>query len=375
MITQKNLISFLGKLAAMTVVFLLTFTLTAVSYGAKPSCPGHPSCKDDPVDPDGPIQLGPGDDIWPTVTGDDNTGDDTVFGGDGSDLIYGGEGSDELAGEAGNDLLDGQDGDDRLNGGDGSDILLGGNGNDHLYVDGTENDDFADGGEGHDYLHLSFLDNVYVEFEDPTDPDSLGYYSGSFYVKKVGTIKVYGEFKNIEFIYGSTLDGEYHGNDLANTIWGHEGNDVIFGYGGDDYLRGGGMTLSHTDHVGDFIDGGEGNDRISGLIGDDYIIGGPGDDDILMGTNGGHDIVEDFEKGDGTRRGDKIFLYNSNVCWPDLTVTAIDYGGNEEIADTKVAWKVKNTTPSITLLDFPANNLSASDFDFEMDYSPYTGCP
>jgi Ca2+-binding RTX toxin-like protein len=329
-----------------------------------PKCTGT-----DPID--GPIQLGSGDDIWP-AEGDDNTGDDIVFGGDGSDVIYGGEGSDELAGEAGNDWLEGQDGDDRLNGGDGSDTLMGGNGNDHLYVDGSENGDFSDGGNGHDYLHLSFLDNVYVEFEDPTDPDSLGFYSGSFYVKKVGTITVQGKFKNIEFIYGSTLDGEYHGNDLANTIWGHEGNDVIFGYGGDDYLRGGGITLSQTDHVGDFIDGGEGNDRISGLIGDDYIISGPGKDEIWINDNGNHDIVTDFETGN-----DKIIIYNSNICWPDLAVTAIDSDNDGNEDDTLVAWQVRNASASVTLLNFVADQLSADDFVFEVEgeIPTYSGCP
>ena len=209
-------------------------------------------------------------------------------------------------------------------------------------------------------------------FEDPTNPDSLGFYSGSFYVKKVGTITVHGEFKNIEFIYGSSLDGEYYGNDLANTIWGHEGNDVIFGYGGDDYLRGGGMTLSHTDHVGDIIDGGEGNDRISGLIGDDYIIGGPGDDEIWINDNGNHDTVEDFGTG-----GDKIVIYNSNICWPDLTVTAINADDDGNLDDTLVAWKVKNKSTSITLLDFVASELRADDFVFEVEgeIPTYSGWP
>jgi len=79
--------------------------------------------------------------------------------------------------------------------------------------------------------------------------------------------------------------------------------------------------------------------------------------------------VEDFET------GDKLFIYNSNICWPDLTVTAVD-SNNDGIEDTKVAWKVKNASMSITLLNFTASNLSESDFDFEQDSIPlYSGCP
>jgi Ca2+-binding RTX toxin-like protein len=337
---------------------------------AKVDCdkrPDHPACADTD---DGTVQLGSGDDVWPGA-GDDNTGDDVVFGGDGWDEIFGGQGNDDLYGEAGNDYLDGQAGDDRLNGGDGVDDLYGGVGNDQFYVDGSDNGDFADGGEGYDSLYLDFLDTVTVWFENPDDPDSVGVYRGSYYVKRAGTFEVEGYFKNIEFLYGSTLDGIYHGNNLANTIWGREGNDTIYGYGGDDYLRGGGMTLSQTDHIGDYIDGGEGNDRINGMIGDDYIIGGPGHDEIWIHDNGNHDTVEDFEI------GDKIVIYNSNICWPDLTVTTVDSGGDENVADTLVAWRVKNKSNSITLLDFPLSQLSKDDFVFEVEgeIPTYSGCP
>ena len=338
---------FLKPLTIVLAIALLA--LASISgFAKKPTCPGHPSCGDTD---NGVVQLGPLSDTWPTDTGDDNTGDDIVFGGGGEDIIYGGEGNDELSGESGDDWLEGQDGDDRLNGGDGVDTLLGGNGRDRMYVDGSEFGDFADGGADRDSLHLSFLDNVYVEFEHSVNSRPRGYYSGSYYVKNEGIRFVEGEFANIEFIYGSQLDGEYHGNDLANTIWGNEGNDKIYGYGGDDYLRGGGMTLSHTDHVGDFLDGGEGNDRLSGLIGDDYIIGGPGNDEIWINDNGNHDVVEDFET------GDLIVIYNSNICWPDLTVTTVDSDGDGADDDTRVAWRVRKSQTSITLLNFDSSLL------------------
>ena len=360
-------------MAFVAMLFCVAFAVTDVA-AKKPTCPGHPSCGDTT---DGPVQLGPDDDVWPVDTNAENDGDDIVYGGDGNDHIYGGLGNDDLGGEAGNDTLDGGDGDDGLNGGDGADNLYGGNGNDRMYVNGDGSEsceppdscDFADGGDGRDSLYLSFLDDVLVVFEDSTDDSSRGSYSGSYYVKKVGTIFIEGEFKNIEYISGSALDGEYHGNELANRIAGHEGNDIIYGYGGDDELFGGGLLLSHTTHIGDYINGGEGNDRIYGYHGDDYIVGGSGSDKLFFRQNGDHDIVEDFEA------DDKIVIYNSNICWPDLTITTIDFY-NDGIEDTKIAWKVKKASMSITLLNFSKDMLSASDFDFEQDSIPlYSGCP
>lgn len=350
----------LKPLALVLSILLLTLIYSFPSVAGKPTCPGHPSCKDTT---DGPIQLGPWNDIWPD--GVSNDGDDTVLGGDGDDKIYGGFGNDDLRGEAGKDTLEGEDGDDRLFGGDGVDTLRGGGGNDYMNLGGSEDGDRADGGAGYDSLDLRFFDNVTVHYEEtPDDPNSWGSYDGSFYEKNVGTIWVHGEFKNIETINGSTMDGFYYGNNLANKIYGHEGNDMIYGFGGDDVLIGGGTTLSHNikpEHIGDYINGGDGNDTISGRGGDDYIIGGPGDDDIYSREGGGHDVVEDFEAGE-----DRIRIYNSFTCFPDLEISLIDEDGLGGENDTQIAWGKRKDFATITLLNF-TEVLVESDFIFNGD--------
>ena len=90
-------------LLTATVICCFIFVSTTVS-AKKP-------VKPPPYYPVGSIQLGSGDDIWPGP-GDDNFGDEDVFGGDGDDIISGGPGDDNLYGESGEDVLDGEDGND-----------------------------------------------------------------------------------------------------------------------------------------------------------------------------------------------------------------------------------------------------------------------
>ena len=90
------------RTAVISVFFFVGFISSVTGLAAKPGCPGHPSCKDDAGS--GDIQLGSGNDVWPGP-GDDNSGDDTVLGGDGNDVISGGDGNDILQGQAGDDEL------------------------------------------------------------------------------------------------------------------------------------------------------------------------------------------------------------------------------------------------------------------------------
>lgn len=80
-------------------------------------------------------------------------GFDTLYGGAGNDLLHGGAQDDQLSGEAGNDTLNGNAGFDLLFGGSGADILRGGDGNDTLHggPEGTEADTLV-GGTGDDLL-------------------------------------------------------------------------------------------------------------------------------------------------------------------------------------------------------------------------------
>ena len=82
-----------------------------------------------------------------------DSGDDTIYGGDGADRIYGGRGEDYLDGEGGNDFLYGGAEDDRLVGGGDADHLDGGTGNDHLL--GGGGNDVIDGGDGTDTLDFA----------------------------------------------------------------------------------------------------------------------------------------------------------------------------------------------------------------------------
>jgi Ca2+-binding RTX toxin-like protein len=353
--------------------FLIVFTLglafgyAVPGWGAKPTCPGHPSCND----PDDSIQLGAGNDVWPG-TSDDNSGDDTVLGGDGDDTISGGQGNDDLNGQSGDDLLYGEDGADDLDGGDGYDQLFGGAGSDHLridfsgvIIDGVELGDYADGGisqnengkEHRDYLHLTHLDVVEVMYDDP-GTGAAGAYLG-FYKQKGkngGTKKIAGEFRNILFIYGTNGADYFVGNDLENEIWGYDGEDIMYGMGGNDSLRGGGET------GGDYLNGGDGDDSITGLGGDDYIVGGTGNDKIWIKESHENDAMEDFTQGE-----DRLFLYNTDVCFPDLQISVVDWHGDGSNDDTRIYFGEKNYNASITLLDTPELVLTAADFDFEVD--------
>jgi hypothetical protein len=90
----------------------------------------------------------------------EDTGNDTIVGGDGHDVltgagggdrIEGGAGDDQIDGGAGDDLLAGVAGHDLLDGGAGNDVLTGGAGDDVLRV--FNGRDTADGGAGNDEIY------------------------------------------------------------------------------------------------------------------------------------------------------------------------------------------------------------------------------
>ncbi|MFE7440935.1 calcium-binding protein [Streptomyces chartreusis] len=122
------------------------------------------------------VDLGTGNDVWTSDTGqrvDGSTvtggmGDDVIAvggygsssGGDGTDtlsaggggeILQGGADNDVLRGGAGEQILKADDGDDTVYGGDGNDELFGGKGNDLLY--GNAGDDTMWGNSGDDKLY------------------------------------------------------------------------------------------------------------------------------------------------------------------------------------------------------------------------------
>ncbi len=349
------------RLALVTMLFSLVFVVTNAT-AKKPVKPPKPP----PDDIDGPIHLTSGNDTWPGV-GIDNSGEDEVYGGDGNDIIEGGLGDDDLNGESGEDILYGEGGNDSLDGGPGYDLLFGGPGDDRFYlpVFGDTEMDFADGGGGSDILRLNTLESVDLDVR-------TGLYTGHYFVvdKRTTTkVSVSGEFNNIERFLCATRGGTYHGDELDNVFLGYGGENVMYGHGGNDQLTGG-----FADSGSDYLNGGDGDDQLQGVYGDDLLYGGSGKDIIYIRKGLGHDVMEDFTKGDDT-----ISIFNSDVCFQDLHMSLIDAGGDSTKGDTYITWPVKRklNTVSITLLDVEPQDLSETDFDFTWDpLSGYSSdCP
>lgn len=211
-------------------------------------------------------------------------GHDVIEGGDGNDVLRGGSGVDRIIGGAGDDYIEGGDGDDYgiwytevanggLFGGLGNDTIVGGAGADLAY--GQEGDDLFvidedggdvwdrfDGGEGRDTItYANFTAGVSIDLS--VKPFSA----------EPQTAYQYGDlFTSIEDVIGSAFADTLTGDEVANRIYGMQGNDILSGGLGDDTL-----------------DGGEGNDRLSGGEGADTLIGGTGDDIIYGGT--GNDVL------------------------------------------------------------------------------------
>lgn len=79
-------------------------------------------------------------------------------------------------------------------------------------------------------------------------------------------------------VTGSTISERILGNDGQDSISGGEGNDSLFGGKGNDQLF-----------------GDAGDDFLSGDMGIDTLTGGQGSDTFALSTDGGLDIIIDFE--------------------------------------------------------------------------------
>lgn len=251
-----------------------------------------------------------------------NDGDDSVFGGSldaSGDIFVGGDGNDVIGGAAGNDFLigdsaygnptapdagaAGDDGSDEIFGGIGDDIIIGGsatgmtlggtiNGSPNVdtgltfgytgTVEGTAAD-ILWGGEGNDSVLGAGGD------------DKIGLGIGNDYAEGgAGSDTIYGS-DGMDNIFGGLGSDELWGGNDVDFLDGGSKNDTLGGGAGDDVLFGGSDQDSLT--------GGEGNDVLSGDTGSDTLNGGEGDD-ILMGsvdsdtfefdTNGGTDLIADF---------------------------------------------------------------------------------
>jgi Ca2+-binding RTX toxin-like protein len=222
--------------------------------------------------------------------GDKISNIETVQGTDqGADVLTGNELANNFYGAQGADKLDGGAGDDFLNGGLGADTLIGGAGVDTVYY-------------GQDVVGVTITLGT-------NGAQTIGH-GGSAEGDKISLV---------EKIEGSSENDILTGNNLANFIFGSDGDDVIQGGAGADGLNGNGGidTLSYAaslaavtvkinsagagsasggDAQGDTIiefenlTGGSGNDVLSGDSTANIINGGAGNDTIDGG--GGSDKLD-----------------------------------------------------------------------------------
>ena len=129
-------------------------------------------------------------------------------------------------------------------------------------------------------------------------------------------------------VNGLQGDDSVNGGEGGDVLYGGKGEDVLNGDGGSDTLQGnmGADTLSGSSGD-DELHGGQGNDQLSGGDGADWLIGDRGDDTLSGGAgadvfhfapSGGHDVVTDFNPGEG----DHITLD------PGMTWQASQQGGD-----------------------------------------------
>ncbi|MDQ7251013.1 calcium-binding protein [Dongia sedimenti] len=271
--------------------------------------------------------------------------DDTLIGGIGNDILQGGGYNDTITGDAGNDVIAGGQGADIMDGGDGIDTLdysadyygvtvnlkagtasgtaadgdkfknfenltgtvyddtLTGDDGDNI-LDGVGGNDTLIGGKGHDTLKGGSGSNTYViDDADDTIVELGG--GGTDTVKtSLASYELRANIENLTFTGNSDAFGK--GNDLANTIYGNEGNNTLDG--GD----GAGTSFATTN---DAIYGGKGNDI--------YVVRNSGDY-IYEAANEGTD-TEVFTYSGGTVAANIEFGKLDDSAGANATITASGY--------------------------------------------------
>ncbi|BBK31972.1 hemolysin type calcium-binding protein [Stella humosa] len=195
-----------------------------------------------------------GSDSPDTIVGTENT--DWVHGQGGDDALLLGAGDDGARGVGGDDLILGEAGADTLRGNEGADLILGGDDNDS--INGDEDGDDVNGNRGQDTV----LGGSGADFVRGGQDDDL----------------VDG---------GEGDDWHVNGNIGNDSVYGGIGNDGVFGGPGQDSLY-----------------GEDGNDTLSGDLENDMLFGGPGADMFVIHSNGGWDVIHDFNRS----QGDKIVI-------------------------------------------------------------------
>ncbi|MGE5478301.1 MAG: M10 family metallopeptidase C-terminal domain-containing protein [Bacteroidales bacterium] len=239
-------------------------------------------------------------------TGTGNAGANQLVGGSGNDTLDGGAGADLMLGGAGDDIYVIDNAGDRVVESSGVDtartsldsasllallgverleytgsgnftglgnlsanVLVGGAGDDTL--DGGGGADTLNGNGGNDWYRVDNLGDVVV---DSAGVDTIETTLSSYDLVATPDIE------NLRHAGPGSFNG--HGNALANTLVGGDGNDVLDGDGGADLLVGGAGNDLLMGGTGDTLDGGAGNDS--------YVIDGSGVT-VIEAADGGIDSI------------------------------------------------------------------------------------
>jgi Ca2+-binding RTX toxin-like protein len=219
--------------------------------------------------PGGTITLTSGDDVFPGA-GDDNSGDETIFGLGGADIISGGAGIDTILGGDGDDQLVDFSG---ANGG-----IDGGDGDDWIHIDPQLLSATIDGGAGSDELfvigptdlwayEISGVELLRVEGGPLTATAaqlaSFDFILYSFIPATINLVAT-GAAQTLD-LTGKLVLGGYlalSGSSDDETVTSGDSNDILHAGSGNDNYRGGGD-----------------DDRLHGEAGDDTLDGGAGSDE------------------------------------------------------------------------------------------------
>lgn len=159
---------------------------------------------------------------------------------------------------------------------------------------------------------------------------------------------------------GGAGDDGLRGDAGRDRLNGSLGEDTLWGGADDDRLNGGASDDQLFGEDGnDYLIGGAGNDLLDGGAGNDLMSGGLGVDTFVF--NGGHDVIHDFDTGDGGAPegglSDQIVVDVAGVdSFEDLLDTATTSG-------SAVTFEF-NTDDSLTLRDIELASLEADMFSF-----------
>lgn len=145
-------------------------------------------------------------------------------------------------------------------------------------------------GEAHINVVLNALDNAALGNAGNNQMVGDGGHDTLF--GDAGDDVIYGNLGTYEILGGDDQD-QLFGGQGADLIYGNQGLDLAYGNREDDALFGG--------QGNDMVDGGSGNDVLHGNRGSDTLTSGSGGDQFHFSSNGGNDIVTDFNPDDGYR--------------------------------------------------------------------------